>query len=259
MQRSLMFPRNTSNDEAELLLEPSPRLTGPQRLAIYQRSYYMRLLECLREQFPALCYALGAELFHDFAREYLHAYPSESHTLYELGNRFALFLEETRPDREAEEEDREHWIDFMVDLARFERQVFVMFDAPGHEGKPLAEENVPDEPLRLQPCFALGEYRFPVAWYYHEVRAQRQPPLPPQERSLVALVRRDYLTHTYPLAPPHYLFLATMKNEGKDVGEALECVARELAIPITAVRQSWSAATGIRRRWIAAGFFVAAE
>lgn len=256
MQKALIFPRQISGGEAARYVESSSRLNATERLAIYQRSYYLRILKCMREQFPALCHALGTELFTDFAREYLQARPPESYTLYDLGRRFPSYLEETRPDRGAE--GREIWIDFLADLARFERQLFVMFDAPGHEGKPYAHEGVPDGRLRLQPCFALGDYRFPVAWYYHQVRYGKGPPLPPQERSFVALVRKDYITHTVGLSAQHYTFLAALE-QGKSVEEALELVTQSLAMRIESVVQSWRAPDGVRKRWIEAGFFVEAD
>lgn len=258
MQNALVFPGQVARDEAEHFLDPSVRLTGIQRLAIYQRSYYLRLLKCMREQFPALCHALGEDLFNDFAREYLQAYPSRSYTLYDLGGRFPRYLDETRPDRDEAAESRESWVDFMVDLARFEWQVFGMFDAPGHEGKPFADDDVPDNRLRLQPCFALGDYRFPVAWYYHEVRKGSKPQFPPQERQMVALVRKDYLTHTLPLTAPHYTFLKALDG-GMSVAEALGQVAHELGMPQEQVVESWAAADGIRKRWIQAGFFVVVD
>lgn len=255
MQSALIFPKQTSREEAERIVESSPRLTGTQRLAIYQRSYYLRILKCMAEQFPALCHALGEDLFTDFARQYLQACPSESYTLYDLGRRFPAYLEETRPDRREPEDKREKWAGFMVDLARFERQIFLMFDAPGHEGKPFANENTPDCRLGLQPCFALGAYQFPVAWYYHEVRKGKAPPFPPQEKSWVALVRKDYLTHTVPLAAAQYSFLAALER-GKNVEVALELVARETGRSIEEVSASWTEPNGIRKRWIEAGFFI---
>ena len=157
MQNALMFPQNVSDQEIEQNVESTSRLSAEQHLAIYQRSYYSRLLKCLREQFPALCYALGKKLFTDFAYEYLQKYPSQSYTLYDLSQKFPAYLEETRPDRDQDEENQESWINFMVDLAYFERQIMEMFDAPGNEGKPFADENTPDKLLRLQPCFATGD------------------------------------------------------------------------------------------------------
>ena len=258
MQSALIFPRQTSSEETRQIVESSGRLTGAQRLAIYQRSYYMRILKCMQEQFPALCHALGKDLFTDFAREYLQARPPESYTLHDLGRRFPDYLEQTRPDRQEAEDNREGWVDFMVDLARFERQLFVMFDAPGHEGKPLDDGDTPDSRLRLQPCFALGVYRFPVGRYYHEVGKGNDPLFPARERSPLALVRKDYLTHTFPLTAPHYTFLKAIEG-GTSVAEALGLVARESAKPIEEVSASWARPDGIRKRWIDAGFFVVAD
>jgi hypothetical protein len=51
------------------------RLSAAQRLAIYQRGYFARLLQCLEGQYKALCHALGKELFDDFSKEYLRKYP----------------------------------------------------------------------------------------------------------------------------------------------------------------------------------------
>lgn len=258
MQHALVFPEQVSSEQSYRIVEASPRLNGAQRLAVYQRSYYARILKCIREQFPALCYALGEELFNDFAMEYFRERPPESYTLYDLGRRFPAFLDETRPDRDESGDNREAWIDFMVDLASFERQLFVMFDAPGHEGKPFAETADPDEKLTLQPCFALGEFRYPVAWYYHEVRRNSAPGFPPQDQSLVALVRKDYITQTLPLTEPHFAFLSALDG-GSSIDEALYAVSQQFQMPEETVRRSWNEPGGIRTRWIAAGLFVATD
>jgi hypothetical protein len=144
----------------------------------------------------------------------------------------------------------------MVDLARFERELFVMFDAPGHEGKPFADVDIPDSQLRLQPCFILGDYRFPVGWYYHEVQQNNEPRFPPLQRSPVALLRKDYLTYTFPLTTVQYTFLMALKN-GKDIEQALRVAAQESAQPIEQVYQSWAKPGSTRERWIEAGFFTA--
>src|SRR6516225_11362495 len=84
-------------DEAESVVTRSRALTALDRLAIYGYAYYARLLECLREEFPVLKHALGAEVFDAFAAEYLQQYPSRSYTLLQLGANFPRFLAETRP------------------------------------------------------------------------------------------------------------------------------------------------------------------
>ena len=184
MLDALVAPHGT--DGVGERLTASPTMDPRARLAIYQRSYILRLAKCLAEQFPALAHALGAPLFDDFAREYLAACPSDAYTLYELGRRFPGWLETSRPDRALSPDDREDWIDFMVDLARYERELFRLFDAPGHEGGVWPTADVPDARLVLQPCFALAQYRYPVAWYYQEVRHERAPRVPPR----ASLLRR---------------------------------------------------------------------
>jgi hypothetical protein len=255
MQDALRFPGGIGPDEIERQFAATGRFDAAAGLAVYQRGYILRIASCMREQFPALCHALGRGLFDDFVADYVRERPPESHTLYDLGRRFTDFLEESRPDRGAT--DREGWIDFMVDLARFERQVFALFDAPGHEGKALAGPATPDERLRLQPAFVLGAYNYPVHLYYHAVRRGEPAALPPAEPSFVALVRTDYVTRTIPLAEPHFVFLSTMTGGG--VEDGLEAVARHLALPVDSVRRSWRDEAGVRSRWLDWGFFVARD
>jgi hypothetical protein len=251
-----MCPRLVSRGEADQMLTSSGRLTGADGLAIYQRSYLLRIASCMREQFPALCYALGETLFNDFVVDYIRERPPESHTLYDLGRRFPAYLEETRPDRAAAPQERQNWADFMIDLAQFERQLFVMFDAPGHEGKPFADLATPDCRLRLQPCFALGAYRFAVPVYYQAVRLKHATPVPVGQETFVALVRTDYVTRIIPLREPHHLFLKVM-NDGGSVEDGIGAVARHMRMPHDDVRRSWQAQDGSRRRWIDAGLFIA--
>lgn len=253
MLDALVHPDRVERGAPDRHLIAGPRLDAASCLAIYQRSYVLRLAQCLAEQFPALCHALGEEVFDSFAREYLRAHPSDSYTLYELGRRFPGWLSATRPDRDQPDEEREDWIDFMVDLARYERELFRLFDAPGHEGKPWPSVDATDEQLVLQPCFALGEYRYPVAWYYHEVRARRQPPFPPRRTAYVAIARRDYLTSTFPISTVHFRFLRALERDGT-VAAALAAVAGEVQRPVQEVARSWT--REVRRGWIEAGFFV---
>jgi hypothetical protein len=254
MHDALVFPGRVEGGERDRLLRPSPRLTAAAGLAIYQRGYLLRIAGCMREQFPALAHALGQPLFDDFVADYIRERPPESHTLYDLGRRFPAWLAGSRPDRDLPPARREPWIDFMIDLARFERQVFALFDAPGHEGSPFAGHDTPDERLRLQPCFDLGAYDFPVPAYYHSVRDGLETPLPPAGRTFAALVRSDYITRTVPLTEPQHLFLEAMSG-GADVQGAAEAAAGRLGTAAAALIRSWHV-SGQRRRWIDWGFFI---
>lgn len=255
MHHALIFPREVAAHDIETRLIPSDALSAAQGLAIYQRGYILRIASCMRQQFPALCHALGAGLFDDFVADYIRDQPPESHTLYDLGRRFPAFLDSQRPDRDAPESEREPWIDFMIDLAQFEYALFTLFDAPGWESHAFASHETPDAALRLQPAFALGTYRFPVAAYYHAVRRDEQPDLPPMQLSHVALCRTDYLTKTWLLAEDEYRLLANLAAGGT-IEDGLAATAQDLNLSLEGVRTSWASAEGPRRRWIDAGFFI---
>ncbi len=253
MQNALIQPYAVQGTEIDARMEASQRLSAPERLAIYQRSYITRLCHCLAEQFPASRHALGARLFDNFARVYLAEKPSDSYTLYELGRRFPSFLEATRPDKDQPEDSQETWVNFMIDLATYERELFVLFDASGHEGKSWPTPDTPDEHLVLQPCFHLGAYRFPVANYYHSVSDQSEPELPPCAESYVAITRYNYYTSSFPITEPHYEFLKALQKT-QSVADSLDYVADRLKTSKENVRTSWK--ENIRNQWIANHFFV---
>ena len=253
MQNALIQPSSATRQEVDQRFKASNRLSASERLAIYQRSYISRLRLCLAEQFPASRHALGAELFDQFARVYLASEPSDSYTLHQLGRRFPAFLQATRPDKDDPEDQQETWVNFMIDLATYERALFVLFDAPGHEGKPWPTTKTPDDALVLQPCFHLGAYRFPVANYYHSVSDQSKPSLPPRVDSHVAITRYDYITSSYPITQQHHVFLQAMQRT-ESVAAALDHVADTLDLPTKDVHDAWT--DQIRDHWIQSHFFI---
>lgn len=253
MLEALIAPGQTPAGSADATFLPGPGLSAAGGLGVYQRSYILRLRQVLAEQLPATRHALGAPLFDAFADDYLRACPSDSHTLYELGRRFVGWMEDTRPDRDLPADQREDWIDFMVDLASYEQVLFRLFDAPGHEGRPWPEPGCDDDALILQPCLSLACYRYPVAWYYHEVRAGRQPAFPPARPSPLVILRRGYQTSTYPISALHLRFLELVRELDR-VEPALEGIAAWTGRPLPEVRRSWL--QEVRGPWLEAGFFV---
>lgn len=257
--QALISPETTSPETIAKHFVAQGQLSATASLHLYQRGYILRLKKCLAEQFPALAHALGEALFSQFAERYLSRYPSNSYTLYELGNRFANFLEEDRPDKTLPAEQRETWIDFMVDLAQFENLHFQLFDAPGHEGKNWPMPNTPDADLQLQPCFALAQYRYPVAWYYHAVKQHSQQQttqrvkLPKAQLCYLALLRKDFQVTTFPITAMHYQFLSLVKTHN-NINKALEVISEQNQIPIAVVQQSWQ--KEVKMAWLNAGFFV---
>ncbi|BDX06302.1 DNA-binding domain-containing protein [Planctobacterium marinum] len=251
MLNALIQPDNNSLDETERLIASGANLSPAQCLSIYQNGYITRLTKCLAEQFPALNTALGESLFEQFAQLFLTEYPSNSYTLYDLGKRFALFLETNRPDKEQTE--KESWIDFMVELARYEQLHFSLFDAPGHEGKEWPALNTPDEKLVLQPCLALAHYQYPVGWYYHNCKQNSDCAFPAKENSWIVLVRKDFYVTTYPLTQVHFEFLKKLQ-ETSSISHALEHISQLTREPYSKVYDSWQ--SDVKTRWLKSGFFI---
>src|ERR1700683_5663398 len=89
---AIMAPLTASDDmapkwrrEAEALIKPNSRLAPLERLQIYSRSYWFRVLDCLYDDFPGLCAVLGQRAFNRLSAAYLTGRPSESFSLRNLG------------------------------------------------------------------------------------------------------------------------------------------------------------------------------
>src|ERR1700757_2926569 len=73
-------------------IKPNDRLTSLERLEIYSRSYWFRILDSLYDDFPGLRAVLGERAFHRLSRAYLAECPSRSFTLRNLGSRLSDWL-----------------------------------------------------------------------------------------------------------------------------------------------------------------------
>jgi hypothetical protein len=77
---------------AESFIVPNSRLSAFERLEIYNRQYWYRVLAALAEDFPALRAVIGARAFEALSIAYLTAHPSRSFTLRNLGSKLADWL-----------------------------------------------------------------------------------------------------------------------------------------------------------------------
>ena len=204
MQSFLISPE-TNPVKASDFINDSRRLSAARHLNIYRQSYIARLRECMKNQFSALNYALGEELFQMFAEQYLDACPSASYTLNDLGKKFPSYLENTRPD--AESEEKESWIDFIIALADFEYSLSEIFDQHAAEQIVLADDSASDEELKLVPVFHLFQHPYPVCRYYLDVVKKKNPELPFEEKTFCAVARCRYRLELLEINPAQYFFL----------------------------------------------------
>jgi hypothetical protein len=78
---------------ADEIIKPGPSLTSAERLELYHRQYWFRILDSLAEDFPVLRRMAGDALFWELIEAYLLERPSQSFTLRHLGEAFADHIE----------------------------------------------------------------------------------------------------------------------------------------------------------------------
>ncbi len=155
---------------AESVIKPNDRLTSFERLEIYNRQYWFRIIDCFHDDFPGLRAILGAKRFQNLSRQYLTQCPSKSYTLRDLGQFLPAFLEEhpelTHPDTLA-----------ALDMARLEWAHVLAFDGPSLP--PISLSDIHAAPpenltLSLQPHLSLLTIQFAVDDYLLLVRKRVQ-------------------------------------------------------------------------------------
>jgi hypothetical protein len=257
---------DVSLERIEEVVESSKQRTSIQRLEVYANAYYARLLECLRDEFPALLHAAGEEVFDGLAFGYLQSYPSQSYTLSELSRQFAQYLEETRP-RDEDTDGSPSWPDFMIDLVRLERCYSEVFDGPGTERLTLLRPDdvrdlSPDvwvqARLTTVPCLRLLSLRYPVHEYATAVREKQDPELPDPVPTWLAVSRINYVVRRWSLTHVQFELLSAL-IAGEPVGSAIERVAK---LAVESGQSVDRLAENLRdwfAEWASAGFFRAIE
>lgn len=77
---------------ARKIIQPNDRLTSFERLEIYNRQYWFRVLDAFSDDFPGLRAVLGDRRFDAVAHGYLTDCPSRSFTMRDLGSRLESWL-----------------------------------------------------------------------------------------------------------------------------------------------------------------------
>jgi Putative DNA-binding domain len=156
MQRTTEDGQSTEEIAASYI-SPNNRLTSFERLEIYNRQYWFRLITAVSEDYPTLNAVLGPKRFDALILAYLGENPSTSWTLRDLGAKLPAFLE-AHPELGG----RRHRL--AVDVANLELAYVDAFD--GKHLDPLTTEEAqmigPDSRLFLQRHLQLLELAYPV-------------------------------------------------------------------------------------------------
>jgi len=145
------------SEVAASFIAPNSRLTPFERLEIYNRQYWYRVLGALAEDFPALRALVGERRFEALSIAYLAEHPSRSFTLRNLGSKLPEWLA-----AHPEHCGRRHHL--ALDLVRIEWACVEAFDAP--DRNPLTQRQIAalrgESKLTMQPCLQLVALNYPA-------------------------------------------------------------------------------------------------
>jgi hypothetical protein len=233
-------------DVAESFIAPNSRLNAFERLEIYNRQYWFRVLAALGEDFPALRAVLGNARFDALAIAYLTAHPSRSFTLRNLGSKLVEWL-----GAHPQFTGRRHTL--AVDVTRIEWAFVEAFDSAERTPLTLAQIAALDasSPLALQPHLQLMALQYAAddlvlslhkregrqtseAGLEHEEGIEAPLKLPQLRRraTWLAAHRVDLSVYYRRLAREEFLMLDALRV-GRTLGEAIEASFAASAIPET--------------------------
>lgn len=223
---------------AEEIIKPNDRLTSFERLEIYNRQYWFRVLGALSEDFEGLRLIIGDRTFEKLSIAYLRDCPSRSFTLRNLGSRLESWLRShTEFVRGGEE--------IAIDMVRLEWAEIESFD---EAAKPkLTEADLatlgPDPQFSLQPHLRLLDLHYPVDQILLGIRREQRvidiasnavtdrPPrrrgprrsLPKPEKTYLAVHRADNSVYFKRLDAEAFAILSDLRD-GKRLSDAVERV-----------------------------------
>src|SRR5713101_2689919 len=256
---------------ASRFIKPNDRLTSFERLEIYNRQYWFRVLSCMMEDFPGLRAVLGERRFEEMSKAYLVDHPSRSFTLRNLGSRLEAWLRKHPKWAGAKQK-------LALDIVRLEWADIEAFDGPAEptlSKEDLSDGAGPNLRLHLQPYVRLLALCYPVDDLLLEVRkndddkdvasnafqerrkhkrVQAVAKLKPAEIYL-AVHRVDFSVYFRRIERDEFTILSALR-EGKPLGKAIDLAFRKSAIPLDKRAgnvQEWF------QNWAALGWFTKAE
>ncbi|MDB6039883.1 MAG: hypothetical protein JWM99_3724, partial [Verrucomicrobiales bacterium] len=157
-----MQPLWTDNRPTEAIvagfIKPNVHLSALERLEIYNRQYWYRIIDCIFDDYPGLRVVLGQRKFLALTLAYLERHPSTSFTLRNLGQYLLDFIE-------AKPEWTGSRTPLALEMARLEWAYIEAFD---NEAKPpmniddLLGKGAGEIRLRLQPYITLLALQYPL-------------------------------------------------------------------------------------------------
>jgi Putative DNA-binding domain len=229
---------------AARFIKPNDRLTSFERLEIYNRQYWYRVISSMIEDFPGLRAVMGERRFEEMCKAYITDCPSASFTLRNLGSRLETWLRK-HPKWAATKQD------LALDITRLEWADIEAFDGkaePALSSEDLKNTDDANLRLKLQPYVQLLSLKYPVDDLLLEVREDEDTDFASnafQERRkrkrvqavaklkpepiFLAVHRIDYSVFFRRIEREEFFILKALR-EGKSLSEAIEVGLRKTAI-----------------------------
>jgi hypothetical protein len=229
-------------------IKPNDRLTSFERIELYNKQYWFRLIDIMYEDYAGIAALLGRKRFNKFAEEYLKKYPSRSGLLRNLGRKIVQFVSEA-PELTAPHTQ------MVLEMAQCEWAQVEAFDAP--QKTPLTiDDLLGKDPattrLTLQPSITLLDLHYAVDRLLISVRkeglrseasnasegvgsAPSRRRAAKAERAFVAVNRINNSVFLERLQEPAFAILKSLQA-GATIVEAIEA-----ATPEDADAVEWSA------------------
>jgi hypothetical protein len=189
------------------IIKPNDRLTSFERLEIYNRQYWFRVLDAFSDDFPGLRAVLGDRRFDRLAKHYLTDCPSRSFTMRDLGSRLVSWLGK-HPSHAA---GRHQLAIDMVSLEWAEIETFDSAAEPPVTAAILVGADPSKLRLRLQPYIHLLDLHYPVDNLLLAVR--RDPPPEVASNAMEERQKRKKVSAVARLKPtPVYLAVHRIDN-----------------------------------------------
>lgn len=213
-----------------------PGVAPHSRLDIYAQGYWLRLSACLSADYPALQRLLGDALFAFFARRYLDQQPSQSFSLYGLGDRFPDFLH--RSQSTAAKHEGGTALRFPVELARLEQAIASSVRAQGPEGDtpaPLEPAQLllaDDVHIELPATTRLLLAHFPLSAFQPWLAGDTLDAPPPPGIGHLVVKRQGFRVRCEALSDWQFFCLAAAKRHRRSLLSCVEFAARRSQRPI---------------------------
>jgi hypothetical protein len=231
---------------AARFIKPNDRLTSFERLEVYNRQYWFRLLSSMIEDFSGLQAILGSQRFESMCKAYLTECPSRSFTIRNLGAHLEKWL------RQNPSWARDRRV-LALDMVRLEWADIEAFDGqakPTLRAEDLRAIEVPNLQLNIQPYVQLLKLHYPVDDLLLEVKHGGDTPdfasnafherrkrskvravakLEPAQIFLV-VHRLDFSVYFRRIEPEEFALLTALRG-GKTIQRAIELAFRKGSVP----------------------------